>query len=215
MVPKSDRVDSLIICEGDTDRHFLNALIGERKLPKFQIMAANSKDNIYGTIALYKVESTEKFKKLKSLIIVVDKNGNADAAFVNASQQLQKTFPARKMPNASFVIEGTAPSLSIILIPTLGETGHIESYVTPIAKTHNGTLTGHIQTFLDTVRADKWTDERRQAKAWLRIFMAVKCPDPFMPLGELFGEAKLKHLIDLNHKSLDTLATFLGKVPTS
>ena len=54
-----------------------------------------SKDYVYGTLSKYKVESPEKFKKLKSLIIIVDKDDNENNAFANASRQLQKIFQNR------------------------------------------------------------------------------------------------------------------------
>ena len=210
--PKNDRVDALIVCEGDTDRHFLEALLIARGLPKFQVRSAGSKDNLHGKLATYKLQEPEKFRKLKSVCVCIDKDGDEDAAFANAIKQLGKSFPSRQLPTAPLVTVGSQPQLSVILIPPTGAVGHIESYLQSVAKTVRGPLPGLIEDFLAQVQADKWGDDRRYKAAWLRIFMAISCPDPSMTLGELFRDDKVRHLIDMHHRDFNRLETFLKQL---
>jgi len=78
------------------------------------------------------------------------------------------------------------------------------------ARDANRNIAGHIDTFMDLIHAERWRNESRFGKAWLRTNLAARCTrDPFIALGKVFNEARHKALIPVDHSSFDRIADVL------
>ena len=68
--------------------------------------------------------------------------------------------------------------------------------------------------------ADQWLDdcfppkrnELREAKAWLRINLALRCNDPFVALGHVFNMSKHGGLIPVDDSSFSEIVSALKRL---
>jgi uncharacterized protein DUF3226 len=203
-----DRFPRLLICEGEKDKLFFHHFIEVRKLPRFHIRAAGGKDRIGLTIENYKIEPKSNFPSIGSILIVVDNDDDPQSRFDRVCEQINEVFPGTAA-DKPLKKSKKSPFCTVLMVPWENEHGTLEQLVHGAARAASGkSHSSAVDNFLATVQAYKWESKSRYAKAWLRSSLAVRCTDPFVPLGEVFRNHQ--DLIDLKHKSLDRIASILA-----
>jgi hypothetical protein len=96
------------------------------------------------------------------------------------------------------------------MMPWQDVNGHLEKLCVDAARDADKGMGQKVDTFMATIHSERWQNESRVGKAWLRTNVAARCaPDPFVPLGRVFEEAPLRHLIPVTHASFDQIADVL------
>ncbi len=180
----------LIICEGDNDKHFLQALIKANKLGTFQVGHADECNNGKGGgrsgfgHALKGLELFKAFDKLTGIGIVTDNDHKG------VLSEIQKNLRKK----AGVIIEsgecigklGDKPVI-IILLPDDYMHGNLESFCLPILYETWPRAEKCLMKCLACTEADKWKKQDKLYKAKVRaIISGHHMDDPYMTLGLLF-----------------------------
>ena len=80
------------------------------------------------------------------------------------------------------------------------------------ARSADGAVGGHIDMFMNLIAAERWKNESRFGKAWLRTNLAARCVrDPFVALGHVFNDPQYQELIPVNHSSFKRIIEVLRR----
>jgi len=203
----------LLICEGAKDSYFFQRLIAERQLPNFHIWPAGGISKFYDSLVRFNLERPKDFRGLSHVLFAADNDQSPQANFDNVCAQIDRFFKAKVAPAAPLVRvarAGTRPALTVLMIPWTDVNGHLERLCVDAARDAEKNIAAKIDTFMATLNSEKWNNESREGKAWLRTNLAARCAsDPFVPLGRVFEEAQLRHLIPITHQSFNPIADFL------
>jgi hypothetical protein len=203
----------LLICEGPKDAHFFERLIAERQLPRFYIWSAGGIDKFRGSLNRFNVERTKDFRNLSHILFVADNDQTPQTNFDKVCTQIDQFFRTKVSPAAPITRvprSGIRPSLTVMMMPWTDTKGHLERLCVDAARDADRGIAAKVDTFMATLNSDNWNNESRVGKAWLRTNLAARCaPDPFVPLGRVFDEAPLRHLIPVTHASFDPIADVL------
>jgi hypothetical protein len=203
----------LLICEGAKDSLFFQRLIAERQLPNFHIWPAGGISKFYDSLNKFNIERTNQFRGLSHILFVADNDETPQANFDSIRAQIDRFFKAQVAPATPLTRvarAGTRPSLTILMMPWAGVNGHLEKLCVEAARDANRGIAEKVDTFMATIHSENWNNESRVGKAWLRTSLAARCAsDPFVPLGRVFEEAPLRHLIPVAHPSFDPIADVL------
>jgi hypothetical protein len=203
----------LLICEGAKDALFFGRLITERHLPNFHIWPAGGIDNFYASLNKFNIERTSAFRALLDILFVADNDQAPQTNFDKVCAQIDRFFKAKVSPTAPLIrVTRTSnrPSLTVLMLPWTDSNGHLEKLCVEAARDADKRIAEKVDTFMATINSDKWNNESREAKAWLRTNLAARCArDPFVPLGRIFEETQLHRLIPVGHASFDPIADVL------
>lgn len=203
----------LLICEGHKDMCFFHRLIEERGLPKFHIVEASGNGGFFNTLSDIHLMETKRFKALRGILIVADNDDDPAGRFGSVCQQVERFFGRGTAPNAALQASRTTPPVTIMMIPWTNEHGHLEKLCVDSAESADGINAQQVDMFMGLIHAERWQSESRRGKAWLRVNLAARCvQDPFVPLGDVFLEARYRRLIPLNHPSFTRVADELAKL---
>jgi hypothetical protein len=124
---------TLVVCEGRADAAFFRALLDAYAIKGFQVgfpSRATAKDKVgkdgFGSY-LSELRPRRGFDALKHIIVVTDCDDDANKSFTNARNQIEEAggYPVPKEPNTR--AEGGPPSLTVMMIPGIGEEGNLET----------------------------------------------------------------------------------------
>ncbi len=208
----------LLICEGPEDCFFFHRLIETRNLPRFHIWHTGGRKHSRGgnakfgeAIAGFQISRPKTFASLRDIVIVADNDEAPKDNFDNVCRQIDEFFGAGSAPSKP--LERTTkikPAVSVLMIPWASLNGHLERLCVPSARDADKTIGKDVDTFMALIGAEKWNNDSRFGKAWLRTNLAVRCVvDPFVALGKVFDEDKHHQLIPVNHSSFKDIADFL------
>jgi len=214
----SPKFRRLLICEGPEDRLFFHQLIQVRSLPGFHIWDTGARTGRGGNskfdqaIRAFRASRPKTYGSLRDIIIVADNDETPDANFENVCRQIEGIFGAGTAPTApqrrTLKIK---PAITILMMPWTGRNGHLERLCINSAHDADKKVGVHVNNFMAVLAADKWNNESRVGKAWLRTNLAARCVvDPFVALGHVFEEPKYQTLIPLDHASFKPVADFLA-----
>jgi hypothetical protein len=203
----------LLICEGYEDHWFLHNLIEKRALQRFHIRSAGGNTKFATAISQFELENPKAFKALADVVVVADNDDAPAARFKNACDELRAYFGDAAAPREPQARSTSRPRCAVLMVPWTDVKGNLETLCVDAAKDADTAISGHVQTFMDLVKAGKWPSPSRIGKAWLRSNLAVRCEaDPFVPLGKVFNDKRHENLIPVKHKSFNRIADFLSKV---
>jgi hypothetical protein len=207
----------LLICEGPKDRLFFHRLIHARNLPGFHLFHSGGRTDRGGNsrfaeaIRAFQISRTKTYNSLRDIVIVADNDETPDASFQNVRNQIEVVFGSRTAPAEPLRrTTNVKPAISVLMIPWTGQIGHLEKLCMDSANAADRGVGDKVDTFMAMIAAERWKNESRFAKAWLRSNLAARCADPFVPLGHVFEEQKYLKLIPVDHTSFDNIANFLG-----
>lgn len=207
---KADKFPRLLMCEGYEDALFFHYLIERRSLPRFHIRPAKGKDRIGEAIRAYQAEVKSNFPGIGDILVVGDNDDDPNKSFKKLCEQVNEAFESEIAPAKELVASKSKPRVTIMMVPLDQKLGALESLLLDAARScHKGTGES-IDNFLADVKLDSEKDTLRYDKAWLRSYLAAKCPDPCAPLGDIFESKSLQKLLPLDHKSFDGIAKVLA-----
>jgi hypothetical protein len=202
-----------LVCEGYKDRSFFNQLIEERQLPRFHILKTNGNSNFFSELNALQLQETTRFRALRGIIIAADNNDDPAGRFQNVCDQVERVFGRGTAPSTPLQPSRTSPPVTVLMVPWTNRSGNLESLCVEAAKSANGQVARHVDTFMGLIHAEKWQSESRRGKAVLRVTLAATCvQDPFIPLGGVFEDPRHRRLIPLNHQSFTPIADELAKL---
>lgn len=204
----------LLICEGAEDKYFFERLIEVHALPRFYIQDAGGNGRFAAAIRRFQVERTRDYNSLLEILVVADNDEDPAASFRNVCTQIHRIFgiqpssPLQKAPRTA-----TRAAITVMMVPWEGENGNLERMCLEAARSVDRVLAGHVDTFMNLIHAERWGNESRLGKAWLRTNLAARCVrDPFVALGHVFNDPQYQPLIPVNHSSFGRLVGFLRTV---
>jgi hypothetical protein len=210
----------LLMCEGHKDRLFFAQFIEHHGLPRFHIHDTAGPKSSKGGITKFAMalrafrgEHTKVWNNLKDVLLVADNDETPEENFAQLCAQIEQVFGAGKAPTKA--LEAVAVQhlrITVMMIPWAGERGHLERLCVDAARAADQRIGRNVDAFLDLIGADRWNNDSRYGKAWLRTNLAARCErDPFVPLGRVFDEPANQSLIPLGHPSFDKIKTVLAK----
>jgi hypothetical protein len=208
--PKA-RFPRLLICEGHEDKLFFHHLITVRRLPQFHIMKCSGNGGFAEAIRAFRIDRTKQFNALRDILIVADNDETPRDNFMRVCSQIEQVFGPGTSPPDPMAKAKTTPAVTVMMIPWIEIKGHLERLCVDAAHNADRKIGGHVQTFMSMINADKWGNESRYGKAWLRTNLAARCErDPFVPLGKVFSDSDNWHLIPMVHPSFNQIANALS-----
>lgn len=218
--PQIFETPNYILCEGISDKCFLQWIIRERNLPKCDIWfpmvgdddaGGHSKFGSYLTVSI----GIESFiQNTMRVVVLADNDIDAPQRFEETRQMLTDVgFNAPTKPK-EFVPTDNLPDVAIFMLPTEGEIGTLESYLLPSMHDKWG-LEAAVDQLVAASPANGWPFNK-QSKAKLQSILSVTCKThPFTGLGHLWTQRKPEFHMDPAHSSFDELSEFLGSLPVT
>jgi hypothetical protein len=212
--PNNTRI--LLACEGEKDALFFRQFIDQRALHHLGIcvwpVRGNSK--FRGVIEGFEAEYPQRYRQLRAILIVADKNDTADQRFDDACLQIeQMRGPGSRPISEMLASNGVAPPIFVLMMPTHQDCGHLESQCIHAARRSDPPSAIITDNMMAVAHADAWLSQSRRDKAWLRLNLAIRCSDPFVPLGRIFSETKYQHLIPVSDAAFAGILAALQQLP--
>lgn len=214
----------LVICEGPSDKVFLQRLLESKNLSIPCIRYPGDKkqntgkgiDGFRGQLLSMKVDQSErpKFNTFEKILFVADKDGNAENNLTKVRSAIQKVFPKRVVPTQEGEVQDGHPSFQIILLPTNYGEGSLDNLLIEIA---NDTETKEaIDYFLSRLPRDRMEHFGENVvacgKFMVRSYVAAKARRPDDSIAKALKQDD--SIFDFDSGVLDplieTLETFLG-----
>lgn len=205
----------LILCEGSSDKIFFDGLIAAKGLSsKFYVQFPDREGSSKGGVSKYEnwlrtayVASSSFKSNVEAVIVVADKDDDADASFREVQRQLQATegFP---IPSSERTLarKENYPAVAILMIP-IEELGNLETLCLRSAndKWH---LSIASEKFLAASPAANWSISK-QSKAKLNAIIAVTCEaNPDASLAQHWRE-HINYHVPRDHECFKAIARFL------
>ncbi len=211
------RFPRLLICEGPEDFSFFSGLIEAWGIARFHIWPSGGpgkrggKTKFESAIRAFQAERPKTFHSLRDIVLVADNDQDPDRSFAEVCQQLESFFGANSAPKAPRERTTTIkPAVSVLMIPWDREKGHLERLCVESAHDADRSIASHVDSFMASLKSDKWDNESREGKAWLRTNLAARCDnDPFVALGHVFEHSRYSQLIPFKHNSFKAIVDFL------
>jgi hypothetical protein len=201
----------LIVCEGYEDAAFFKRLIQEHGIPQFHIVFARGNTKFRAAIAKFQIDNPRVYNGLQKILFVADNDQKPAESLKSVCDQIQAHFKSAAFrPTAERRPTSTKPAISVMMLPLNGEQGHLERILVEPTRDTNNQCATHVDNFLANLVADKWKNDSRYGKAWLRSNLAARCvSDPFVTLGDALAEPRFSYLISLQHASLSPIIAYL------
>ena len=218
----------MILCEGPTDKAFLEKLIANRKISPVLIRfpgdiqpnaqhkkprGRNAFANHIYDMSMDNDSQKPKFGTVQRLLVVSDNDDDQHKSFGEVLSELQKAFPDRQLPSAVNERVSGHPALQVAMWPLDGSPGTLETFCVDAAKSACRAETrAAIDTFLAMLPLqDKARIEGNAtllAKFQLAGVIAARAPNPMMWLRNVLADHP--EIIDLGHSSFNPLADLLN-----
>lgn len=197
-----------ILCEGDDDKGFLEALISRLNLPGFQVCHAHECGGVGGKTgfskALRGMEVLTGFGNLIGILVVAD-NDEVGTTFAEVQKAITDSG---NTPPASYDAIGNLKGkpLAVRMVPSHDVAGDFESLCLPAIHAHWSNANRCVTDFLQCTGANNWTTHGSLNKARARAAsVGFYEPDPFKGIGHLFRNGELP----VNDHCFDAVAAFL------
>ena len=201
-----------LLCEGDDDKGFLEALIFARGLPEFQICHSaqcnpeetGGKTGFAKSLRAKRWEALTGWRDVKAVLLVTD-NDRVGPAFADAQKALSDNgYTAPLNPAAVGNIAGKP--VAILMIPRADAAGDLESLCLPAIHATWPLAEQCVASFLKCTGADTWKKPASVNKSRARAAaVGFYEPDPYMGIGHLFRNGTLP----TNHTCFDDIVAFL------
>jgi hypothetical protein len=191
----SPYIPRLLLCEGNDDKGFLEALIQANGLPSFHIVPSHGNTKFAQALAAFQIQRPKHWPNIRHILVIADNDKAPKDSFDNVQRELNSVLGSGATPNRHKVRSTRTPTVSVFMLPTENIPGHLESYIAPTAQRSELPTGEHVATFMANVRAEDWGCDCRLGKATLRSNLAARCDDPCATLTEVFSEARNRHLI--------------------
>jgi len=212
--PNNTRI--LLVCEGEKDELFFRRLIDGRNLHGLGLHVLNARGNskFREAVTGFQLEYPQKYRLLRAILIVADKDDSATQRFDDVCDQIEKMRGAGTRPRGQMQASGgNAPPIFVLMMPTHQEHGHLESQCLHAARRANGHAATTTDNMMALAHADAWDSQSRRDKAWLRVNLAIGCPDPFVPLGRIFEQPKYQNLIPVTDSAFAGILQAIQQLP--
>jgi hypothetical protein len=158
-----------VICEGDSDKAFLECLQIHYQLGSFGIKAAEGKDK-YKRV-LHGLQAASGREVLKTLLLFTDADESDVDAFSNVQNDLRAAgFP---VPQAPFMVVEGSPNVSVFLFPGMDRpTGTLEHILLSAALENRPDIAACLEHFCGCVPHPLWS-ANKLVKMQLQIFTAA------------------------------------------
>jgi hypothetical protein len=123
--------------------------------------------------------------------------------------QINELFPGTA-PDAPLQPSTGHPRCTVLMLPSTNVEGTLETLVQDATRAADATMGARCDDFLAMCHAENWNSTSRHSMAWLRANLAIRCRNPFVPLGDVFTEPENDGIILLNHGSLNHVAQVLS-----
>jgi hypothetical protein len=203
--------ERFILCEGDDDKFFLEALISQRNLPRFQVRhAAECNKRKAGgrggfIHALDGFGPISGFDRVRGVLLVTDNDFPIPKAF----RELQKIFKALKYPQLTTptdVATIVGKPGALLFIPDPQTQGDLETLCWPAVLAKWPSAQTCVPAFLKCTGADQWNKVSSINKATVRSAIVGHYEeDPYNTLGLLFKRG----ILSTAHSCFDAVAKFL------
>jgi hypothetical protein len=215
MSVKFDERPCLILCEGETDKRFLDRLITQREIPnEFQVkFPTRGTDNRggrskFGPWLSAAYESADFEQHVRAVLIVSDNDTDPAASLQEVKDSLTKSdgFP---IPGAEREVarKDGFPPVAILMIPH-GAQGGLETLCVTAAYSKWPDLEQPVEAFMASTPAANWSPGK-QSKMKLQSIIATSCsPRPDAGFSGHWWEIDQYH-IPLDHDQFDEIADFL------
>jgi len=196
------------LCEGDDDKFFLEALIKERRLPKFQVKHTGECSGHGGTSgflhALNGIELLGGFAQVKGILLLTD-NDKIPKSF-NDMRRILRALKISVPDEPSEILTICGKPAALLLVPDHKTVGDLETLSWPAIVDKWPNVARCVPEFLRCTGADQWRRPSSINKATLRsAIISNYADDPYKTLGLLFK----KGVISTTHKCFDAVAQFL------
>lgn len=202
----------MLICEGPSDVAFFQNLIRQRNLPKCRVKdTADKKGEAAGNTRFgERLRSLQFESGVKNILIVADNDDNPQRNFDDVCRQIKQVYGTSHVPARPLQRSGERPSITILMIPWENECGCLESLCIEAARSINRQIASEVDQFAACIHTDRWNNEIRVYKMWLRTMLAASCErDPFIVLRNIFNNHRNRHLIPADHRCFDRVANAL------
>jgi hypothetical protein len=202
--------ERFLLCEGDADKGFFEALIRGRQLPEFQVChtAECNNEEVGGSPGFVKslkgMEPIKGFPELKALLLVSD-NDVLGTSFKVVQDAL--THNSYTPPTAHNSIGRMAGKpVVIFMLPNYNLVGDLETLCLPAIHTKWPNAERCVNSFLECSGANLWTKRASVSKARARsATVGFHQDDPYKGIGHLFRNGTLS----VDHPCFDEIAQFL------
>ena len=212
----------MILCEGDNDSAFFQALIANRGIPDFQVMSPNDFDPYEGGVnhfarVLSGFWALTTFSTLRAILVIADNDVNPAASLQEVRNEIGRadpepmSQPVRRfaVPGGDLQKAGADPIVTIMMLPLNGQPGNLESLC--LAATTLPAVSACVDTFAHCTGVDQW-DIAKRSKSKLRSLIAgAHRPNPEMSLTFLWRYRP--DIVPLNHAAFTPIAQFLLDFP--
>ena len=203
-----------MLCEGDDDKGFFEALIARRSLPDFQVCHSAEICGTGGKTGFSKslkgIEVLSGWRDLKALLIVTD-NDIVGQSFAEAQRSLTDNGHTPP-PNHQAVGSMLGKPVAILMIPRANEAGDLETLCLPAIYEKWPKAKICVPFFLRCtgvltwMGANKWSKRSSISKARLRAApVGFNEDDPYHTTGILFRKGTLS----VENQCFDEVANFL------
>jgi hypothetical protein len=203
-----------IMCEGDDDKGFLEALIEDRRLPEFQICqvsecndAGNDGKGVGGSsgfkFSLTGLTPIKGFNNVKALLIVTD--NDASTSFRDVQNAFTVNGHTAPVTPTSVGTIYDRPS-AVLMVPSSTSYGDLEVLCLPEIYRKWPRSQECVAKFMACTGASSWTKQGSINKARLRAAsVGFHEADPYKGLGHLFRSG----VLDVHNQCFDEIADFL------
>lgn len=207
--------ERFLLCEGDADKGFFEALIKNRGLPEFQVCctAECNPERVGGNSGFVKslkgMEPIKGFPKLKALLFASD-NDILGTSFKVVQDAL--TDNGYVPPSAYNTIGKMAGKpVAILMVPRHDMVGDLETLCLPAIYAQWTIAEQCVSSFLHCTGADTWGKRSSISKARARsATVGFNQDDPYKGIGHLFRNGTLS----VNHACFNEITLFLQNFDT-
>jgi hypothetical protein len=206
----------LILVEGPDDCSFVRALIDARRIERNGARIADPSsehDRTGGNTKFGRKLAALKLERAPirpdRVLIITDSDTDPQDSFDKARRQVERAHGGRAPTQVREPSAGP-PSITIVTIP-FDEPGTLETLCARAARNYSKQITDSVDFFDNNIRAERWQNEIRRSKFWLRSMLAASCGDPGVPLGQVFSEARFAGRIPLADPVFNPLADLIRR----
>lgn len=202
-----------LLCEGDDDKGFFEALIAGRQLPEFQICHSaqcnpeetGGKHGFSKSLRAKRWEVLSGWRDVKGILLATD-NDKVGPAFAEAQKVLTDNGYVAP-PNAAAVGNIAGKPTTILMIPGANVPGDLESLCLPAIHSTWPLAERCVTAFLQCTGANTWTKPGSINKSRARAAaVGFNEEDPYKGIGHLFRNRTLS----VQHSCFDEIANFLS-----
>lgn len=195
----------LLLVEGNDDLHFFRRIIERRQSEDVQIIEFGGKDKLRGFLADVLVPRLRITGVARIVGVVRDADDFYDRAFQSVADSLHRSglpVPSEPMAYANGMLDGSAISASVYIMPDNGSPGDLESLC--LEALRDAPAVPCVDHYFRCLRSIGQVP-RQESKARLRAFLASHPADPTL----LTGNALAAGVIPWDSPAFDGVHRFL------